>query len=413
MDSKNGPHNEHATIQIVPTSIMDLNDTCLRRIFANLNLFELSAAADVCTHFKRNAQKHFATSKYKYLDLYNEMPGVADVLRNFGPLIVFIKVTFIKGEPLLSSNTEIIKLIRKYCDGHLNALVLDNFDVTDRLLAMLIPNVRGRFNQPTSLKTSWETKSLVVSGHAWKFSEAEAVFSENPQLRQTGLADFSQELQFVDGISNLKYVKSLKLIKISGMSASHLIDISKNLRNLTELVLVDTIALSSENLLELIVNTGNLETIFMDHNNRSLTYDSIDEDSYNKMASSIEKRGKRIHLNMVSKECHRITLLLTISDVATIPTFNKPKSKNLNGSYLKIATICLCFIVLAWCNPYIAALTAIVLISYSFLLAPVLAVGVSTWIYNAVIFVVYLSLCRSRRIVTKICSKLFNNGSQG
>lgn len=270
MDFKSGPHGEHATIQIVPTSIMDLKGTCLRRIFANLNLFDLSAAADVCTHFKRNAQKQFANSKYNYLELYNEMPGVAAVLRNFGPLIVFIKVTFIKGEPMLSSNTDIIKLIRKYCDGQLNALVLDNFDVTDRLLAMLIPNVRGRFNQPTSLKIFWKTESFIVYGPAEKSSEAEDMFPKNPQLRQIGLANVSQKLQFVDGISNLKYVKSLKLIKISGMSASFIIEIAKNLRDLTELVLIDTVALSSENLLELIENIVDLQIIFMDHNNRSL-----------------------------------------------------------------------------------------------------------------------------------------------
>lgn len=130
------------------TTILDLNDHCLREIFKHLNVYDLRAVADVCSRFKQNAEPVFSLQfKDSCFDEGNNPNSdsyfrqLAPVLRNFGMLLNSLHISFIRGSELCQQSPHVAELITKYCGGSLNELKLSLFvlsvDVVQKMQPLL------------------------------------------------------------------------------------------------------------------------------------------------------------------------------------------------------------------------------------------------------------------------------------
>lgn len=105
-----------------------LNKDCLRAIFFNLNLLDLTNIANVCIKFNEEAKTVYAI-RHKKIDLskWSRKNGI-NILQTFGSLTQSIKVTsgnnvYIDGK----YETEIISTINRYCTPSLSELTLYDF----------------------------------------------------------------------------------------------------------------------------------------------------------------------------------------------------------------------------------------------------------------------------------------------
>lgn len=139
------------------TTILDLNDECLMKIFDNFDLFELSTVAGVCSRFKLVAEECFRTSTKTSLalsdiereyDTLQQIVGRATrILRCFGNQIVAFRETHVvlskfNEEPKASREMYrhcIIELLARYCGESLIDLTLSTIDLTEGIPTMLLP----------------------------------------------------------------------------------------------------------------------------------------------------------------------------------------------------------------------------------------------------------------------------------
>lgn len=128
------------------TTILDLNDDCLRHVFEYLKRNDLVAVADVCCRFRQNAQAEFAHSKSKEtkleiggLDL-NTLLSASKVLRNFGP---YIKVVWLEGtfdhETDQYYCEKSLHMLNQYCYGTLTELQVVAIDISENIEQLLRP----------------------------------------------------------------------------------------------------------------------------------------------------------------------------------------------------------------------------------------------------------------------------------
>lgn len=124
----------------VATTIIDLNDDCLREICDYLNLAELCIFADVCRRFKQNAQAKFRSLKTKDVtkEVWIDLPDIAKyrMLRNFGG-----SITSLIGVALKRNNEYLVLMIIRHCGEALKSLTLHNFRINaylgERLLSLI------------------------------------------------------------------------------------------------------------------------------------------------------------------------------------------------------------------------------------------------------------------------------------
>lgn len=112
-----------------------LNDDCLRVIFKQFNLVDLSVAADVCVRFQLHATDAFRL-KYKHTvnieagSEFKHRPDKFEVcLRNFGSLIHSLTVD---NNMLQIDGMKILKALNEHAPA-LNDLKLYGFDVSDKV----------------------------------------------------------------------------------------------------------------------------------------------------------------------------------------------------------------------------------------------------------------------------------------
>lgn len=124
----------------IATTIVDLNDDCLREICDYLNLTELCIFADVCSRFKQNAQAKFRSLKTKDVskEVWIDMPDIAKyrMLRNFGA-----SITSLIAVALKRNNEYLVLMIIRHCGEALKALTLHSFRINaylgERLLSLI------------------------------------------------------------------------------------------------------------------------------------------------------------------------------------------------------------------------------------------------------------------------------------
>lgn len=120
------------------TTILDLNDDCLREICESLVLLDLCVFADVCIRFKQIAQAHFITKKLgdvtreDWCSLRNH--ARFSLLRNFGSSISSLTaVSSYRIDELF------VEMMVRFCAGTLNALTLLYFRVDANTVMKLTP----------------------------------------------------------------------------------------------------------------------------------------------------------------------------------------------------------------------------------------------------------------------------------
>lgn len=131
------------------TSILDLNDDCLREVFERFSLDDLCAVADTCSRFKGIAQESFKTLKQKKLEFRKGYPipyeqqlkQFSKVLRNFGAWIEEIHSSEIES---LQCRNRFLELVSLYCSEKLTKLQLcfPYENMTEEFVYRIRPSLR-------------------------------------------------------------------------------------------------------------------------------------------------------------------------------------------------------------------------------------------------------------------------------
>lgn len=248
------------------TSILDLNDDCLREVFGELELSDLCTTADVCTRFRLIAQESFKASDHRKLKLnalcrnddnqQNRLHQIAKFLRHFGAFVESMDANGSHNYGLHQINdNRIVELISRYCSASLTKLKLDNF-VTE-------PNgSHGRY----------------ILNHRGR----------------------SSANRFVYCISQLKQLKTLWLGSVWGLSTADITNICKHLRQLNELHLTyDAHRLTARDLFNLIENAENLE-IFR--------YSEIFLFLFERLAINVDTFEKLVHIVRSRRQPKSLTI---------------------------------------------------------------------------------------------------------
>lgn len=139
--------------QAAATTILDVNDDCLREIFEKLNDSDLITVANVCSNFRWNAQ-HVFSLRYaqKYFcfcideaEFLTQRPHPTQLhllystLRNFGPLINSLQIELNFGYPDSGISQKIMKLIVQHCSETLNEMRLLAITFNANVIPVLRP----------------------------------------------------------------------------------------------------------------------------------------------------------------------------------------------------------------------------------------------------------------------------------
>lgn len=135
---------------IYRTTILDVNDFCLRQVFKHLHVMDLCAAADVCTRFRGNIIAHFELSNHRniefdeFLDEVDETAEekilkISKVLRNFGPFLTSIQLNgCFQTRAESRYQRRVCELLSSYCSGGaLTDLQLYEFEFPDEIACIV------------------------------------------------------------------------------------------------------------------------------------------------------------------------------------------------------------------------------------------------------------------------------------
>lgn len=413
------PGSSHQVVKMkasgTRTVILDLNDDCLREVFAFLYVDALAAVADACARFRAIAAQS-AELKSAKITLSDHSP-VNDYsqLRNFGALVESVVVDGANWQK------RFIELVVQYC-GNSVKLILNDFNITDELAFLMLPLLGRAENisffccrfRRVFLKNMRLWSSELRNVRFWscklskrtirqkfpqlesicfrimnkvKNSDIEQFLEQNPQLKQfemvfceqlddtifqsiaryvpeieelrfitknrtnksnteyfgrlrelkklamevtddrsyipsvvhkVGGANISLEVlelcrfdncpRFIEGISRLDKLKSLKLYYVSDFTAAHLIDSCKHMKELSEIWLIGTnTRVTKDVLLQFIRNAQKLR--YFKYDSRSdweSKSGNIDVTTFEKMISLVDQRQEKIPLTL-HLDCHSFT----------------------------------------------------------------------------------------------------------
>lgn len=118
-------------IAISPTTLLDLNDDCLREMCEHLDLRHLINLADVCHRFREVAQAHFHSMQLMEITklvLEEEYLPIHRLIRNFGK-----SISSLEGIRSDGRSKFLIETIMLYCGETLHTLTLDSFEIDEEL----------------------------------------------------------------------------------------------------------------------------------------------------------------------------------------------------------------------------------------------------------------------------------------
>lgn len=127
------------------TKIHDLNDDVLREVFKNINDFEMSAVADVCTTFGRTAEALFS-SRFQQNSFSIYIPftrkgesfdfrPLHSLLRRFGKSMQSLDISLNNRNPVYC--LRVMKMVDRYCGEKLKELLLSSIGFTADLMPIL------------------------------------------------------------------------------------------------------------------------------------------------------------------------------------------------------------------------------------------------------------------------------------
>lgn len=251
------------------TSIMDLNDKCLRKVSSYLKLVDLCAIVDVWGRFGTVAAEFFKSVAF-YDSRHGRIPWkeVKNIMSKFGPMIEELRL-----DCPIKFHAEIIDLVTRYCSPRLIKLDLCEFNVTDTIAHEMRPVLRhlrqleldsctfgGEFLKVLAKytrdqldllsltgkcsETSFEAltqifpklKKLVLFGMNLSNSDIEEILKLNPQLEQI---HFGESENLDDDIFQFiaEHVPQIDALELAGVkpTGKKNMDYLGRLRNLKSL----------------------------------------------------------------------------------------------------------------------------------------------------------------------------------
>lgn len=193
------------------TTILDLNDDCMREVFEYLDQSNLCAVADVCARFRQNAVQ-VIRSKFKHLELnqYSPMRDYAK-LRNFGAFVSSVHVIGCgERKPKTKNLKSIFEYMSLYCTGKSIKLKL-NYVVLSAEIALAMRPLLARVHELEFFDCRCEEmilKRLPLWSpelHALKFWTCHMP-NDKPKMRFDGLNQKFPKLQLISlrGAKNVK-----------------------------------------------------------------------------------------------------------------------------------------------------------------------------------------------------------------
>lgn len=198
------------------TTILGLNDDCLREVFDHMHLQDLAAIANVCSRFRQNAAES-ARSKFKKITLSeNREKHDYTLLRYFGASVESVCV--------YGSQTEwykrVMELLSRYCVGKSIKLSIHRFDMTDEIAHHMEP-LLGRVINLEFERCKFDEVLLLKNLPLW-----------STELRQLAFTSCNMSSFEVMGTacSHQKFSK-LELIRLSNLKGVKNQDITKFLKH--------------------------------------------------------------------------------------------------------------------------------------------------------------------------------------
>lgn len=201
------------------TTVLDLDDDCLREVFERMNIKDLTANADVCTRFRYNAAQA-ARSKFKYLYMHKcSSVGAYAKLRNFGASVTSVCVDSLYGQKGRAQfQKRIIELLNLYCVGETIDLKLSRFDIIDDLAVLMVP-LLGRV-QNLNLEDCQSGGLFLKKLPFW-----------SPELRELNcqsLNDSDREGMQFDGLHrNFPKLESIVIVRVAAVNITDIEEILK------------------------------------------------------------------------------------------------------------------------------------------------------------------------------------------
>lgn len=245
------------------TTIEDLDDRLLRKVFTYLDDYDLACSADLNAKFNRNAHA-VISSRYKH-ERFHISVGECDfcglpqigyssqvpyLLRNFGK--------FINSMHLHLSRKyfqDILELIDQYCGESLNELSLERIDVRPENASKMRP-LLFRLTTLKLRECRWETAALGVEMSSFCF-QLEELFIQN--LWRTDMDDMS----FFDGVAFPKlHTADLRGLKFTTESIRNMLEVNPQLK---EIHTSDGVEVTSEILPTIVRYVPQIEKVSFKH----------------------------------------------------------------------------------------------------------------------------------------------------
>lgn len=228
---------------------LEVNDDCLREIFKYLADFELADVASTCNRCQIIARDVFSLRQKP--DLVCSLTEESDphscchrqhttaFLRNFGDLLLNVKVTFCYGKTGKFNNTTILNLMTRYCAGTVEYLDLVNcsyllqpdeiIDASElfRNIKVLVLENSSAINRCLLSDAKQLTELTLIGFHSKKINKI--LSNDYPQLEALILRNPSHcwNLGRIDNITFLKRHPNLTKLILNGFSKCDLLAIGE------------------------------------------------------------------------------------------------------------------------------------------------------------------------------------------
>lgn len=339
---------EHAKIMcaekvVNETSILNLNNDCLRTICECMDLLNLCAFADVCHRFQDAARAHFGSAKctiFRDVNMIKWDESMKRVqfsfLRNFGPSINSLRVSS-SGR----NDKFLFDSIVRNCSGTLNALGMRRFNIDRETAQKLLSFILGLKELRMADCTVKDYRGFIqhfpklesFSVDSLSFVQFKEFLMKNQQLKHINNLIYDNRCfmeivrclpqieslnthafrgpKFVKQITSLKKIKNLCIYDWNGCGEPTIIKaICGNLGELTQLFYRGTghHDWCQEDFLDIIRGAEKLQKLFY-RNKKSDLF--IDTEFFEELVNIVVARSEKERLRIILEDCFGLTIKLS------------------------------------------------------------------------------------------------------
>lgn len=251
---------------------------------------------------------------FNYLDRYSCEKVLFKSLDQKFPKLKFISfwhVDYLKETDIvafLMQNSQLKKIVIKFCKVLADGIF--------QLIADFVPGIEA-IDFRTANRTNERTIKYFGQLHALKSltlgtirddsyvqSVIHELASENILVESLHLTDFNLRYKtqlFIEGISKMKNLKTLRLHKVTNFTATHLIEICKDLKELSEIFLGEIdLKITEDDLLKFIRNAERLQIFEFDyyHHVREIDSPFLNGNTFNELRKIVDQRRERLKLKL-------------------------------------------------------------------------------------------------------------------